>query len=91
MDILPIVARTVPELSRPLKNWGAQWLVREILAAREQRLAGHPVEDPPPGRHTPAIEWDEFVGGYRAGLIQWNRARLGPCPGSLDAEHRPRC
>ena len=37
-DVLPTVARTVPELPRPLKNWGAQWLVREILAAREQRL-----------------------------------------------------
>jgi hypothetical protein len=29
----------------------------------------------------PAIDWDEFVGGYRAGLIEWNRARLGPKPG----------
>jgi len=37
-DVLPTVARTVPELPRPLRNWGAQWLVREILAAREQRL-----------------------------------------------------
>ena len=26
-DILPTVARTVPELPRPLRNWGAQWLV----------------------------------------------------------------
>ena len=43
-DILPIVAREVPELLRPLKNWGAQWLVREILAARERRLPGHRVE-----------------------------------------------
>jgi hypothetical protein len=34
-DVLPTVARTVPELPRPLKNWGAQWLVQEILAARE--------------------------------------------------------
>jgi hypothetical protein len=33
-DILPTAARTVPELPRPLKNWGAQWLVQEILAAR---------------------------------------------------------
>ena len=41
---MPTVARTVPELTRPLKNWGAQWLVREILAAREQRLPGHRVE-----------------------------------------------
>jgi hypothetical protein len=38
MDVLPTVARTVPELPRPLKNWGAQWLVRGIPAAREQRL-----------------------------------------------------
>ena len=40
-DILPIVARELPDLPRPLKNWGAQWLVRDILAARDQRLAGH--------------------------------------------------
>jgi hypothetical protein len=39
-DVLPTVARTVPELPRPLRNWGAQWLVREILAAREQRPIG---------------------------------------------------
>jgi hypothetical protein len=56
-------------------------LVREILAAREQSLAGHRVEAAPPARRTPAIEWDEFVGGYRAGLIRWNTARLGPQPG----------
>jgi hypothetical protein len=52
--------------ARPLKNWGAP---------------GHRVEAPPPARRTPAIEWDEFVGGYRAGLIKWNTARLGPKPG----------
>jgi hypothetical protein len=63
-DVVPIVAREVPELPRPLKNWGAPWLVREILAAREQRLAGHRVKDPPPTLRTPAIEWDEFVSGY---------------------------
>jgi hypothetical protein len=51
-DVVPIVAREVPELPRPLKNWGAPWLVREILAAREQRLAGHRVEAPPPARRT---------------------------------------
>jgi hypothetical protein len=34
-DVVPIVAREVPELPRPLRNWGAQWLVREILAARD--------------------------------------------------------
>jgi hypothetical protein len=82
-DVVPIVAREVPELPRPLKNWGAPWLVREILAAREQRLAEHRVEDAPPPRHTPAIQWDEFVGGYRAGLIEWNTARLGPKPGEV--------
>jgi hypothetical protein len=43
-DVVPIVARELPELPRPLKNWGAPWLVREILAARDQRLAGHRVE-----------------------------------------------
>jgi hypothetical protein len=43
LDILPIVSRMVPSLPRPLRTWGAPWLVREILAAREARLAGHPV------------------------------------------------
>jgi hypothetical protein len=47
-DILPVIARELPELPRPLRNWGAPWLVREILAARDQRLAGQPVEAPPP-------------------------------------------
>ena len=37
-DILPIIAREVPELPRPLKKWGAPWLVRDVLAARDQRL-----------------------------------------------------
>jgi hypothetical protein len=37
-DILPTVAGTVPDLPRPLKNWGAKWLVQEILAARDRRL-----------------------------------------------------
>jgi hypothetical protein len=59
----------------------APWLVRGIFAAREQRLASHRVEAAPPAGRTPAIEWDEFVGGYRAGLIEWNTARLGPKPG----------
>jgi hypothetical protein len=37
-DVVPIVAKEVPDLPRPLKNWGAPWLVRESLAARDQRL-----------------------------------------------------
>jgi hypothetical protein len=40
-DVVPVVARLLPDLPRPLKNWGATWLVREILAARDQRVAGH--------------------------------------------------
>jgi hypothetical protein len=28
-DVLPVVARLIPELPRPLKNWGAPWLVRD--------------------------------------------------------------
>jgi hypothetical protein len=28
--VLPVVARLLPDLPRPLKNWGAPWLVREI-------------------------------------------------------------
>jgi hypothetical protein len=37
-DVLPTVARTVPELPRPLRSWAAKWLVQEILATRERRL-----------------------------------------------------
>jgi hypothetical protein len=40
-DVLPVVARLIPDLPRPLKSWGAPWLVRDILAARDQRLSGH--------------------------------------------------
>jgi hypothetical protein len=168
-DVLPIVAQMVPELPRPLKNWGAKWLVQAILEARDQRL--HPilkdvaalvenvvadlareapreapgsliqrvveapaddeatedrhraalaaaaieapeltddlmaildgpagqrlaamgsaiaetivaavpkVEAPPPARRLSAMDWDEFVAGHRAGLIEWNTARLSP-------------
>src|SRR5215470_17553884 len=32
----------LPQLPRPLKNWGAQWLVREILDARDRRLRQYP-------------------------------------------------
>jgi formylglycine-generating enzyme required for sulfatase activity len=49
-DVLPTVTRTMSDLPRPLKRWDAPWLVREIRAAREQRLAGHPVEAPPPSQ-----------------------------------------
>jgi hypothetical protein len=38
-DILPVVARNVPDLTRPLRSWGAQWLVQDILAARDLRLS----------------------------------------------------
>ena len=38
LDMLPIVARERPDLPRPLKNWGAPWLVRDILAARASGL-----------------------------------------------------
>jgi len=32
-DVVPVVARLLRDLPRPLKNWGAPWLVREIQAA----------------------------------------------------------
>jgi hypothetical protein len=101
--VVPVVARLLPDLPRPLKKWGAPWLVRDILGARDQRLvgaefstsrpdlsleSGNPVEAPPPDQRTPAIVWDEFVGGYRAGLIAWNTARLGPKPGEPGAPAR---
>jgi hypothetical protein len=131
-DILPTVARMMPELPRPLKNWGAQWLVREILEARDQREAAHEppgnaqsayneimsqtlaeeperpeppayatpellaavtfkeVEAPPPARRLSDLDWDEFVAGHRAGLIEWNTARLSPGRGGQGSARRRR-
>jgi hypothetical protein len=57
MDVVPVVAREIPELPRPLKNWGAPWLVREILAARDLRVAAETQ------RRLSAH------GGYRAGRL----------------------
>jgi hypothetical protein len=123
-DVLPTVARLVPELPRPLRNWGAQWLIEEILAARDKRGAAHeppreppeplerpeppsyatpdllaavtfqeppePVEAPPPARRVSAFDWDEFVAGHRAGLIEWNTARLSPGRGGQGSARRRR-
>jgi hypothetical protein len=130
VDILPTVTRTVPELPRPLKNWGAQWLVREILDARDRRLTGRGeadplggsrewletawparalamkadargdappagsliqrveerVEAPPPARRLSAMDWDKFVAGHRAGLI--DPARRRPRGQHSSAPHR---
>jgi hypothetical protein len=101
-DVLPVVARLLPDLLRPLKNWGAPWLAKEIPAARDRRLMGGDLRDQdqakganapdvgvapdPPTRDSKndprnSVPWDDFVAGYREGLIEWNRARLGPCPG----------
>jgi hypothetical protein len=62
-DVVPVVARELPELPRPLKNWGAPWLVRDILAARDQRLAGHRVVDPSPLPGAPPFARDALVVG----------------------------
>jgi hypothetical protein len=40
LDVLPVVATRVSDLPRPLKNWGAPWLVREICAGRASLIAG---------------------------------------------------
>jgi hypothetical protein len=58
-DILPIVAREVPELPRPLKNWGAAWLARDILAARDQRVHGVPPSVEHFDPEVLPVEWDE--------------------------------
>jgi hypothetical protein len=73
-DILPTVARMVPELPRPLKNWGAQWLVREILAARDRRLFPSlalrtPLADEDcAGPNTPGIAPEEAVANILLGV-----------------------
>jgi hypothetical protein len=30
-DVLPVVARNVPDLTHPLRNWGVRWLVQDIV------------------------------------------------------------
>jgi hypothetical protein len=39
-DILPVIAREVPELPRLLRSWAAKWVVEEILTARDRMIAG---------------------------------------------------
>ena len=63
-DVLPTVARNVPDLTHPLKSWGARWLVQDILAARDfsgrQPAGGVPRRnhnDPTPRR-------DEISAGF---------------------------
>jgi hypothetical protein len=42
-DVVPIVAREVPELPRPLKNWGAPWLIfGETATFRSRSLSAPP-------------------------------------------------
>jgi glycerol uptake facilitator-like aquaporin len=43
LDILPVVAREVPELPRPLRNWGAPWLDLPSMAGpADYGALGHP-------------------------------------------------
>jgi hypothetical protein len=65
-DVLPTVARTVPALLHPLKSWGAQWLVREILDARERRL--HPKDAAREAPGSQRVEEVDPLGGSRAWL-----------------------
>jgi hypothetical protein len=36
------------------------------------------------------MDWDEFVAGHRAGLIEWNTARLSPGRGGQGSARRRR-
>jgi hypothetical protein len=38
----------------------------------------------------PPDDWDEFVAGHRAGLIEWNTARLSPGRGGQGSARRRR-
>ena len=52
--------------------------------------ASSAVEAPPPARRMSAFDWDEFVAGHRAGLIEWNTARLSPGRGGQGSARRRR-
>jgi hypothetical protein len=58
-------------------------LIQRVEAQPDYATADEikPVEAPAPVRRVSAMDWDEFVSGHRAGLIEWNTARLGPKPG----------
>jgi hypothetical protein len=81
-DVLPVAARLLRDLPRPLKNWGAPWLAREILAACDRRLGRRETyeivdapDSPSPPRQGSSIPWDDFVAGYREGRsIIWRTA-----------------
>jgi hypothetical protein len=90
-DILPVVGRLVPELKRPLKSWGAQWLVQEIIAVHEQRLGlsslpkasavEAPVEAPPPAKQA-------FEAAPRTARASSNGTRRGSRGGEFVTPHR---
>jgi hypothetical protein len=86
-DVLPIVARELPELGRvgrPLRNWGAPWLVRALSTVRLPWLSivrG----DSPRTSDNPPYRWSVSVD--HRGLFGINRADIGP-PRS-DMEPRP--
>jgi hypothetical protein len=50
--------------------------ISPIRALIEQGCDFEADEAPPPARCLSAMDWDEFVAGHRAGLIEWNRTRL---------------
>jgi hypothetical protein len=80
----------------PLKSWGVPWLGRAALGRRDARVPGprggrepdaRRTSAPPPPRWpppaAPSLDLSELVAGYRAGMVEWNVARLGPPLGSL--------
>jgi len=61
-----------------------------VGGAFEAASATSAVEAPPPARRVSAFDWDEFVAGHRAGLIEWNTARLSPGRGGQGSARRRR-
>jgi hypothetical protein len=102
-DVLPVVARLVPDLPRPLRNWGAQWLMQEILAARDKRgAAREPLREPPepPERPEPPAYDPELMAAVtfkeveappparRLSAMDWDEFVAGHCAGLIMATPR---
>jgi hypothetical protein len=80
LDVLPLVAREIPDLPRPLKNWGAPWLVQDILAARDLRRGA-------PGYETKEVQACLAVARLPA-LLRRHGGRSLRCPMACSTRSR---
>lgn len=76
--ILPTLARIVPKMTTPLNSWGAPFLTREILAARDKDRQANAVAPRPEDQ--PVTSWELPFRQWNAGRGHWPGGKYGPAP-----------